>query len=63
MEYSIHEVLKAVWPDWEIVGKPLGAGSFSTVYRVKRKDFVCDNFAALKVIVIPDEEELEDMKA
>ena len=63
MAHSIHEVLKAVWPDWEIVGKPLGTGSFSTVYRVERKDFVCDNFAALKVIVIPDEEELEDLKA
>ena len=63
MEHNVYEVLKAVWPEWHIVGKPLGSGSFSTVYKVERKDIVRDAFAALKVIVVPDEEELADLKA
>ncbi len=63
MEHNVYEVLKAVWPEWQIVGKPLGSGSFSTVYKVERKDFVRDAFAALKVVIIPDEEELADLKA
>lgn len=26
------EVLKQIWPEWQIEGKPLGKGSFSVVY-------------------------------
>ncbi len=57
------EILKAVWPEWTITGDRIGKGSFSNVYEIGRKDFGGEYRAALKVIRIPDEEELEEMKA
>ena len=44
--------LQQHWPEWEIV-RELGAGSFGTVYQIMRPFFEKQEFAALKVIRIP----------
>ena len=45
--------LSQVWPDWQIEGAPLGAGSFGTVYKAVRRDNLVESYAAIKVISIP----------
>lgn len=45
--------LSQVWPDWQIEGSPLGAGSFGTVYKAVRRDNLVESYAAVKVISIP----------
>ena len=55
MEHRIDEVLREVWPEWKSTER-IGKGSFSQVYRVERSDFAGVSQAAMKVIVIPDEE-------
>ena len=47
------EVLKQIWPEWQIEGKPLGKGSFGVVYKVARRDHGVESYAAIKVISIP----------
>lgn len=47
------EVLKKIWPEWEIEGKPLGKGSFGVVYKAVRRDHNVESYAAIKVISIP----------
>ena len=46
------DVLKNVWPEWQIE-KKLGEGSYGTVYKAVRRDFNVESFAAIKVISIP----------
>ena len=49
------------WPGWETV-RVIGRGSFGTVYEIKRDVFGKTEYAALKVISIPEtEEELEEL--
>ena len=47
------EVLKQIWPEWQIEGKPLGKGSFGVVYKAVRRDHNVESYAAIKVISIP----------
>lgn len=49
------EVLKQIWPEWAIEGKPLGKGSFGVVYKAVRRDHNVESYAAIKVISIPDD--------
>jgi serine/threonine protein kinase len=48
------EVLKQVWPEWKIDGKPIGKGTFSVVYKAVRRDHGVESYAAIKVISIPN---------
>lgn len=54
----VNEKIKAVWPEWEVVGR-VGCGTYGDVYKAKRSGFVeCD--AAIKLITIPkNEDEVE----
>ena len=47
------EDLKAIWPDWELVGEPIGRGTFGAVYKAVRKDYNMESYAAIKIISIP----------
>jgi len=47
------EVLKQIWPEWQIEGKPLGKGSFGVVYKAVRRDHNLESHAAIKEISIP----------
>lgn len=51
------------WPGWEVVDK-IGAGSFGAVYRIRREMLGEEEFAALKVISIPQSsDELEELQS
>ncbi len=43
------------WPGWEVV-RPIGSGSFGTVYEIRRELLGRDERAALKVLSIPREQ-------
>jgi len=54
------ELLKKVWPQWEIV-RELGEGAFGSVYEVQRKDIGGTFKAALKFMSIPkSQKEIQD---
>ena len=58
------EVLKQIWPEWQIEGKPLGKGSFSVVYKAVRRDHGVESYAAIKVISIPtDPSEVDSLRS
>ncbi len=58
------DLIKKVWPEWEIEDKPLGKGSYGTVYKAKRSDHGLESYAAIKVISIPrDDSELDTIRA
>ena len=58
------EVLKKIWPEWEIEGKPLGKGSFGVVYKAVRRDHGVESYAAIKVISIPsDSSEVDSLRS
>lgn len=58
------EVLKQIWPEWEIEGKPLGKGSFGVVYKAVRRDHNVESYAAIKVISIPtDSSEIDSLRS
>ena len=48
-----NDILRSVWPEWEIEGNPLGRGSYGTVYKAVRRDHNIVSSAAIKVISIP----------
>lgn len=51
------------WPGWDVVDK-IGAGSFGAVYRIRREMLGEEEFAALKVISIPQSsDELEELQS
>lgn len=57
-------VLKQIWPEWQIVGKPLGRGSFGVVYKAVRRDHNVEDYAAIKVISIPaDPSEVDSLRS
>lgn len=63
MSENIQDVLKQVWPDWEIEGEA-GMGAFGTVFRAVRRDIAGVSRAAVKVVAIPgSEEEAEAVRA
>ena len=47
------EIVKKIWPEWELDAKPLGSGSYGTVYRAVRRDNGVESTAAIKVISVP----------
>ena len=47
------EIVKKIWPEWELDDKPLGSGSYGTVYRAVRRDNGVESTAAIKVISVP----------
>ena len=49
------------YPGWEIVGK-LGKGSYGTVYKISRNLGKSQEYAALKVLSIPKDEDLNDLR-
>lgn len=58
------EVLKQIWPEWQIEGKPLGKGSFAVVYKAVRRDHGVESYAAIKVISIPtDPSEVDSLRS
>lgn len=58
------KVLKQIWPEWEIEGKPLGKGSFGVVYKAVRRDHGVESYAAIKVISIPtDPSEVDSLRS
>lgn len=58
------EVLKQIWPEWKIEGKPLGRGSFGVVYKAVRRDYGVKSYAAIKVISIPtDPSEVDSLRS
>lgn len=58
------EVLKQIWPEWEIEGKPLGKGSYGVVYKAVRRDHHVESYAAIKVISIPaDSSEVDSLRS
>ena len=55
-------VLKQIWPEWQVEGKPLGKGSYGVVYKAVRRDHNVESYAAIKVISIPtDPSEVESL--
>ena len=60
---DVKEILKNVWPEWEIVEK-IGEGSFGSVYKAERKDIVGSSSAAIKITRIPQDcNEIEALHA
>ena len=58
------EVLKQIWPEWQVEGKPLGKGSFGVVYKAVRRDHGVESYAAIKVISIPtDSSEVDSLRS
>ena len=59
--------LENIWEDWHIEGKPVGAGSFGTVYKAHKLDkegFGRDYYSAVKVIRVPsDDSEIQGFLA
>lgn len=50
------------WPDWEVV-RTVGAGSFGTVYEIRRELFGKRESAAMKVISVPtDDSEIVELR-
>lgn len=59
-----NDVLKQIWPEWQIEGKPLGRGSFGVVYKAVRRDHNVESYAAIKVISIPaDPSEVDSLRS
>ena len=58
------DILSNVWPEWKIEGKPLGRGSYGTVYKAVRRDHNVESYAAIKVISIPsDQSEVDSLRS
>ncbi len=54
----------AIWPEWEIEPKPIGKGSFGSVYKAVRRDHNVESYAAIKVITIPaDSSEVDSLRS
>ena len=58
------EILKQIWPEWQVEEKPLGKGSFGVVYKAVRRDHNVESFAAIKAISIPsDSSEVDSLRS
>lgn len=47
------DMMKTVWPEWQLEEKPLGRGSYGVVYKAVRRDHNVESYAAIKVVSIP----------
>ncbi len=64
MDSDIGEYSLAVWPEWKVSAKPIGKGSYGTVYKAVRHVRNIESVAAIKIISIPtDVAELESLRA
>ena len=52
---DIREIIRKTWPEWTLV-RPLGSGSYGSVFMARRTDAVGETEAAIKVIAIPRDE-------
>ena len=58
------DVLKQIWPEWQVEEKPLGRGSFGVVYKAVRRDHNVESYAAIKMISIPsDPSEVDSLRS
>ncbi len=58
------DIIKQIWPEWEIEPKPLGKGSYGSVYKAVRNDYNVKSYAAIKTISIPsDPSELDSLRS
>lgn len=56
--------IQSAWPEWQIVDKPLGKGSYGVVYKAVRRDHNVESYSAIKVITIPtDSAELDSLRS
>ena len=63
MDGRIQDVLRGIWPEWEIV-REIGSGAFGAVYHAVRHDLAGTTQAAIKAITIPEsDEEIEEARA
>ena len=59
MDDRYQEILKKVWPEWELE-KVIGSGAFGTVWQAVRHDIAGVTRAAIKIITVPgDDEDIE----
>ena len=56
MDDRLQEILKKVWPEWELE-KEIGGGSFGTVWQAIRRDLAGESRTAIKVIMVPQGDE------
>ena len=61
MDTNIYAIMRNAWPEWRIVEK-IGKGQFATVYRAVREDGGIEEWAAIKAIMIPEREEIEELR-
>lgn len=60
----ISDIIKQIWPEWEIEAKPLGKGSYGSVYKAVRNDYNVKSYAAIKTISIPsDPAEIDSLRS
>lgn len=58
-EYDITPILSSIWPEWSIIGRPLGVGTYGDVYKITRNndtlsgDAAVISESAVKIIQIP----------
>ena len=58
------EIIKKIWPEWEVDEKLLGDGSYGKVYRSVRRDSGIESTAAIKVISVPlNASELDSLRS
>jgi len=56
--------LEQIWSDWHAEEKPLGKGSYGTVYKAVRQDNNLTSYSAVKVISIPqDPSEIDTLRS
>ena len=56
-------ILKNIWPEWEIVGRP-SRGSYGAVYKAVRRDSGVESSAAIKIISVPhDPAEMDSLQS
>ncbi len=56
--------LEQIWSDWHAEEKPIGKGSYGTVYKAVRQDNNLTSYSAVKVISIPqDPSEIDTLRS
>lgn len=63
MDHDFQEILKTVWPEWELV-REIGSGAFGTVWEAVRHDLAGESRAAIKIITVPQgDEDIDEIRA
>ena len=61
MTDTIQNILRSVWPQWELV-EPIGKGGYGVVYRAKHEDPILGvTYAAIKVLETPTRDDVQSM--